>query len=279
MSEAEHNLHSIVSTDQVVRVVQLTDTHLFGQAGTKLLGVDTDLSLQAVIDLVCRESPNPHLLLGTGDLSDGGAQDAYRRLVDYFDGLCEENFWLCGNHDNRENMAAIIGESQRLCREIRVGSWQILLLNSQVHGAVGGQLGADELAFLEQALASAEESSLHSLVCLHHQPVKIGTAWLDQQMVSDADAFFSVLDQYPAVKAVLWGHVHQEFDCPRGDVRLLASPSTCVQFAPGHDDFQAHDAPPGYRWLDLYADGRLETGVSRVTDVTFDVDLDSGGYL
>ena len=37
--------------------------------------------------------------------------------------------------------------------------------------------------------------------------------------------------------------------------------------------------PPGYRWLDLHADGRIETGVSRVWNVAFNVELDSGGYL
>jgi len=59
----------------------------------------------------------------------------------------------------------------------------------------------------------------------------------------------------------------------------MASPSTCVQFAPGSMNFRADDRPPGYRWLELHRDGRIDTGVSRVTDEDFPVDLDSGGYL
>jgi len=62
-------------------------------------------------------------------------------------------------------------------------------------------------------------------------------------------------------------------------VRLLASPSTCVQFAPGSESFKVDDQPPGYRWLTLHTDGRIETGVSRVRETKFIVDLDSGGYL
>jgi Icc protein len=59
----------------------------------------------------------------------------------------------------------------------------------------------------------------------------------------------------------------------------MSTPSSCIQFAPGSECFKADDQPPGYRWLDLYSDGRIETAVSRVTGVTFEVDLDSSGYL
>jgi len=262
-----------------VRVVQLTDTHLCRQRGGTLLGMDTDHSLQAVIDLVRAEQPRIDLLLGTGDLSDQGALEAYQRLRDYFARLTPLSCWLPGNHDDRGNMERVADHPLRLCRDIRLGRWQVLMLDSQVPGEVGGALGGDELALLEDALAAADAEGLFSLVCLHHQPVKIGCDWLDEQMVADADAFFAVLDRFPGVRGVLWGHVHQQVDRRHGDIRLLASPSTCVQFAPGSADFKADPAPPGYRWLDLEQDGTLGTGVSRVRGVSFEVDLDSGGYL
>ncbi len=279
MPQSRHAIQSVDARHDVVRVVQLTDTHLCHCSGGTLLGMDTDHSLQAVIDLVKKERPVLDLLLGTGDLADGGAGPAYERLQQYFDQLTSDNYWLPGNHDSRAKMEAAASSDMRLCREIRAGCWQILLLDSQVHGQVGGGLGAAELEFLERALQIALQQGLHTLVCLHHQPVVIGCDWLDQQMVSDADAFFAVLDRYPGVRAVLWGHVHQEIDRLRRGVRLLASPSTCVQFAAGSAKFKADDQPPGYRWLDLHSDGRIETAVSRVRDVHFVVELDSGGYL
>lgn len=278
-SQSRHTIQVIDTRDNIVRVVQLTDTHLCQARGGTLLGMDTDHSLQAVIDLVKKERPAVDLLLGTGDLADGGTRSAYDRLQAYFDQLTAANYWLPGNHDGRSAMEAAAGCPERLCREIRAGGWQILLLDSQVPGEVGGTLGDAELALLENALQSAREQSLYTLVCLHHQPVAVGCDWLDEQMVSDADAFFAVLDRYPGVRAVLWGHVHQEVDRQRNSVRLLASPSTCVQFAAGSANFKADDRPPGYRWLDLHGDGRIETGVSRVWDTQFTVELDSGGYL
>ncbi len=261
-------------------MVQLTDTHLCQVRGGTLLGMDTDHSLQAVIDLVKKERRDVDLLLGTGDLADGGAGPAYERLQQYFDQLTGDNYWLPGNHDSRAKMEAAATSDMRLCREIRAGRWQILLLDSQVHGQVGGGLGAAEL----DAVGAARCSSRRSRACIPWcacttSRSAIGCDWLDQQMVSDAAAFFDVLDRYPGVRAVLWGHVHQEIDRQRNGVRLLASPSTCVQFAAGSAKFKADDQPPGYRWLDLHSDGRIETAVSRVRDVQFVVELDSGGYL
>ena len=262
-----------------VRVVQLTDCHLSGTEGGTLLGMDTDHSLQAVIDQVKTQRDGIDMLLGTGDLSDHGAAAAYLRVHSYFAQLSPANFWLPGNHDDRAAMSTVAGASIRLSPEIRIGKWQVLMLDSQIPGAVGGQLGEQQLLQLEHSLAAAKRIGLHTLVCLHHQPIAIGCAWLDGQMVADTEQFFDILDAHSGVKGVLWGHVHQEVDVMRKGVRLLATPSTCVQFAPNCEEFKVDDKAPGYRWLELLPDGVIETGVSRVETVHFSVDLNSGGYL
>ena len=262
-----------------VRLVQLTDTHLCQEGGGTLLGMDTDHSLQSVISQVQREQPHIDLLLGTGDLSDKGAREAYERLEDYCAQFAAPCVWLPGNHDDRQQKQAPARRDTRLSGEVRVGDWQVILLDSQVPGEVGGELGRAELARLADALERAAGEGLHTLVCLHHQPERVGCVWLDEQMVADADAFWAIIERYDGVKAVLWGHVHQEIDRLRKGVRLLASPSTCVQFAPDSINFRADDRPPGYRWLTLHADGGVDTGVSRVNDVAFHVDLNSRGYL
>lgn len=267
------------AVDSVICAVQLTDTHLCQRPGGTLLAMDTDHSLQAVIDRVLSERERVDLVLGTGDLANGGAPEAYRRLIGYFSRVSRDHYWLTGNHDDRAAMEAVLDRRERLSRELRIGCWQILMLDSQVPGAVAGELGRKEILALERDLVAAEEASLFTLVCLHHQPVRVGCEWLDEQMVADADEFFTVLERFPGVRGVLWGHVHQEVDSDHRGMRLMASPSTCVQFAPGSARFKADDQPPGYRWLDLHGDGRIESGVSRVTGVEFTVDLESGGYL
>ncbi|MCY1185550.1 3',5'-cyclic adenosine monophosphate phosphodiesterase CpdA [compost metagenome] len=58
----------------------------------------------------------------------------------------------------------------------------------------------------------------------------------------------------------------------------MATPSTCIQFAARSEDFQVSEEHPGYRWLRLHADGRLETGVERALDFEVQLDFDSPGY-
>ncbi|MDP5071580.1 MAG: metallophosphoesterase, partial [Congregibacter sp.] len=225
MSNLQNSVCELSVRDQTVRIVQITDTHLKAHSGGKLLGLDTDYSLQAIIDLVKSEYPNPDLVLGTGDLADSGAGDAYRRLIAYFDQVSPAHYWLPGNHDLRDVMIEV-GGAERLPGEIRVGGWQILMLDSQLPGEVGGHLGRPELQRLEACLGAGAKAQLHTLICMHHQPIPVGCDWLDEQRVADADSFFEILRRYPAVRAVLWGHVHQELDQRHGDVRFMCTPST-----------------------------------------------------
>lgn len=265
---------------QAVDVLQITDTHLGVEPNTPLLSMDTDDSLLAVLDSAGKVLPAPDLMLATGDLSDQGALNAYFRLRDYTRSVCQHQFWLLGNHDHAETLRQATDDNKDLIRnDIRVGAWQIVMLNSQIPGQVGGRLGPRQLALLEEALQAGADAGLNTLVCLHHQPEPVGSAWIDSQAVVDADEMFAVIEQYPNAKAVLWGHVHQEVDYLRKSVRMLATPSTCIQFARHSDDFKVDDLPPGFRHLQLLPDGSINTQVYRVTDRSFTVDLGSSGYL
>ncbi|MNH02673.1 3',5'-cyclic adenosine monophosphate phosphodiesterase CpdA [compost metagenome] len=159
---------------------------------------------------------------------------------------------------------------------VDIGNWRILMLNSAVPGSVPGVLDERQLALLEQSLKEAPER--HHLICFHHQPVPIGCAWMAPIGLRNADALFALLNGYPQARALLWGHVHQEWDERRDGLRLLASPSTCIQFEPGSEDFKVGEQAPGYRWLRLHGDGSIDTGVSRVTDFVFTVDYEGDGY-
>ena len=265
---------------QAVEVLQITDTHLGVEPNTPLLSMDTDDSLLAVLDLASKVLPTPDLMLATGDLSDQGALNAYFRLREYTRSVCQHQFWLLGNHDHAETLRQATDDNKDLIRnDIRVGAWQIVMLNSQIPSQVGGRLGPRQLALLEEALQAGADAGLHTLVCLHHQPEPVGSAWIDTQAVLDAADMFDIIEQYSGVKGVLWGHVHQEVDYLRNGVRMLATPSTCIQFARHSDDFKVDDLPPGLRHLRLLPDGSLQTEVHRVTDRSFTVDLGSSGYL
>ena len=167
-------------------------------------------------------------------------------------------------------------QSRLLEPVVDVGNWRITLLNSAVPHSTPGYLEEDQLQLLAQSLSEAPER--HHLVCLHHHPVSVGCQWLEPIGLRNAKDFWSVLDRYPQARAVLWGHVHQAFDQQRNEVRLLASPSTCIQFAVASPEFKVSNEAPGYRWLRLQPDGTLQTGVSRLADFTFEPDYSANNY-
>ncbi|MCC4309926.1 3',5'-cyclic-AMP phosphodiesterase [Alcanivorax marinus] len=263
---------------QPLRMVQLSDFHLFADRDGRLLGLNTQFSLEKVLERVRQERPVPDFVVATGDLSQDGSYPSYQRLEETLAVLEAPIYWLEGNHDKPAPMLrALSGQAGRISPCVaEEGPWTLVLLDSTIPGEVPGELFDDDLSFLDQALASARGE--HVLVCLHHHPVPMGSRWLDTQLVASAERFFAVIDAHPRVRGILWGHVHQEYDAERNGVRLLAVPSTCVQFKPGSDDFAVDDASPGYRWLDLWPDGRIDTAVSRVEGIEFNVDLTVKGY-
>jgi Icc protein len=103
------------------------------------------------------------------------------------------------------------------------------------------------------------QAARHVLICLHHHPVAVGSAWLDALGIANRDSLFVVINRHRNVRALLWGHVHQSFDEHSGDLRLLATPSTCVQFKPHCTRFRYDSLPPACRWLTLHDDGRIGT--------------------
>lgn len=267
--------------ERVARILQITDTHLFSQPGETLVGMDCDESLQDVLDLVReRELAGPQLpacILFTGDASQDNSLASYQRLELLLGSLGLPQYWIPGNHDELEQMGMAIGHDNPCFNTaITLGNWRILLLNSSVKGKVHGRLAEAALDGLRDAFRAAPEANL--LVSLHHNPVPVQAAWLQQHALQNPEALFAVLDAEPRVRAVLFGHIHHELSTVRDGVRFLGSPSTCVQFHPSSKDFALDVLNPGYRWLDLFADGTLETGVGRVEGKQYDIDFSGIGY-
>jgi Icc protein len=149
------------------------------------------------------------------------------------------------------------------------------MLNSAVPRKNHGHLGEEELAYLNRAL---EKSPKHAIVSLHHNPLPVGSAWLDKMVLDNAAAFWAVVDRYPHVRAVLFGHIHQEYIGSRGKVQLLATPSTCIQFLPKSGPFRLDAATPGFRRLRLHSDGKIETSLERLPSYPGPVEFESAGY-
>ncbi|MEY8247963.1 MAG: 3',5'-cyclic-AMP phosphodiesterase [Bermanella sp.] len=258
------------------KFIQITDCHLFAKPGGTLLGMDTQFSLDTVLQQMHQQVSDFDFFLCSGDLSQDGSIASYTRLKQQLEKDGKPQYWLPGNHDDRSNMLSVVSAQQEMVSVIKKGKWQIILLDSQVPGCVFGNLAQSQLDILNDALAA--DASSHTMLVMHHQPIPMGCEWIDNQQIKNGDALLAIVQRHPNVKVVLWGHVHQDSDREINGVRFISTPSTCVQFTPYSSDFGVDEKGPGYRWMELHDDGSIKTGVNRVEDIEFTVDYSGKGY-
>lgn len=276
MAVAENN-KTRNTADDCLRVLQITDTHLYQDVGGRLVGVNTEASSLEVLEKALERFWPADLILATGDIVHDGSELGYRRFKERFERLDTRTLVIPGNHDDPETLRRVMrGGKVTGCGSHVQGNWHFVMLDSTLRGSDGGHLAPDQLELLERSLAA--QPGLHTVICLHHHPVRVDCRWIDTIGVDNADAFFAIVDRHPQVRAIVWGHIHQDYEAERNGVRLLASPSTCIQFKPRQENFALDDAPPGFRWLRLYPDGRVETAVERADVREREVDLESAGY-
>lgn len=246
-----------------VRLIQFTDTHLFGDAHATLRGIATRATLRQTLQHAREHIAAADAVLVTGDLvqDDAGGYQPFREA---FGALGKPVLTLPGNHDDIATMRAALQHEPFQYGGYRdIGGWRIVMVDSVIPGEAAGHVGAAALQSLRDALGGAAHR--HVLVCLHHHPLPMRSRWLDTVGIDNPQEFFAALDANSAVRAVLWGHVHQAYDGKRHSVRLLATPSTCAQFLPLSDEFAIDAKPPAYRILELTADGAVNTEVLWLT--------------
>jgi len=245
-----------------VRLVHLTDTHLYADPAGELLGVPTERALETVLAAARRRERRPDLIAATGDLVHDGSMEGYERLAARLAGLGAPVRAVPGNHDDRARLC-LAPPPVACCGEATLGGWLLVFLDSSVPGEDWGHLDDAELGRLDGALAGHEGPAG---IFLHHPPLPVGSAWIDRIGLRDPQRLFGLLDRHPGkVRFIAFGHVHQRFEGMHRGVLCLATPSTCVQFAPGAREFAADPTRlPGYRWIELTPDGQLRTAVVRV---------------
>jgi Icc protein len=241
-----------------MQILQITDPHLYGNAGGSLRGVETDSSLRNVLDDALSRDADYAVILATGDLVQDDAS-GYLRFKSILGNLQKPVLCVPGNHDEPEAMRRSLSQEPfQYCGTRELGRWHFIMLDSYDPGHVGGRLADSELERLDAALTN---SPAHALVCLHHHPVAMGSRWLDGIGLANAAEFWRVVDSHAHVRGIAWGHVHQAHDGERNGVRLMGTPSTCAQFLPGSDRYAIDSRPPAYRLLDLHDDGRIHSEI------------------
>lgn len=267
-------------TQNPINITQITDTHLYGKPSGTLLKMNTNETLGHVMELVKANEDGIDLVLATGDIAQDASEKSYANFLEIIASLNSPFRWIPGNHDNATVMHRIAEGTDANEKTAQLNNWLIVLLDSSILGQVHGKLAKTELKFLTSVLRAAEkdDSIDHCLITLHHNPVPGNSAWMKDIGLENGEEFFQAIKTSKKVRCVLYGHIHQELDFEHEGVRCLCTPSTCIQFKPNVTSFSLDRVNPGYRSLQLFADGSIESIVRRVSGETFEADYNSPGY-
>ena len=267
-----------VADNSCIRILQLTDMHLFADPKAALLGIATHASFQAVLSAIAEQNLNPDLIIASGDISQDQSQASYQAFATMVAALKAPCVWVPGNHDSLNQMSALLATAPLSAAKqvLACDDWQIILLDSRVENKDFGRLAASQSAFLRQCLSAYPDR--FAVVVMHHPPFIPNGGWLQELILQQAEELMSLMAAFPLANTLLCGHIHQAQDLQWQDIRLLTTPSTCIQFAPQSSIFKLDIEPPGWRWLELYPDGNIVTQVERLSPSPFQPDLAAGGY-
>lgn len=259
-----------------LRLIQLSDLHLFGDPSATLLGITTRQSFEAVLSLALAQPDPPQALILSGDLVQDASAAGYRYLRERLKRTEIPHYCIAGNHDLPALLTEHLGAAGLGAVALRrLAGWNLIFLDSSAAEQVSGVLTPTQL---EQLAALLAAETAPALICLHHHPLSIGSAWMDQIGVSNGAALLALCERHPQVKAVLFGHVHQAFAEQRGRCWFLGAPATCFQFKPRSVNFALDDQPPGYRELTLYPNGQVRTRIVRLSAYAEIPLPQAGGY-
>lgn len=256
--------------------IQITDSHLFATPQEKLLGVPTSNSLEQVISLIQEEHPTIDFCLATGDISQDGSLASYYFFKQQIQRLNAPSFWTSGNHDNFTVLKDHTEFTPYLITKKDIGKyWRVITLNSQVIGHNHGKLSTEQLTYLLESLKS---TTRFHIIALHHPPFSSNARWINDSKLEKPWELIECLEYFLNANVVVCGHIHQVVESYYRGTYLLSSPSTCFQFAHHTNDFKLDTLAPGYRWLKLFDNGHIETGISRLKINPYTIDHNTTKY-
>lgn len=247
-----------LTADAPYRLLQISDCHLAADSAAPYRKRNAAQGLEQIVAL--SQAWRPQQLLLSGDLSEDASTESYQRLKSLLSPIDAPVCTIPGNHDEPATQQQFFacGPWQGPLA-VNAGNWCLLLLNSAVPRRVDGAISEADLAALDDLLRARPEP--HALLALHHQPVPVGSPWIDPHRLQSPEPLLQWVAAQPRVRGVVWGHIHQAFESTLGHARLLGCPSTAANTRPGTQRFEDDGHGPAARWLELQADGGLRTGV------------------
>ncbi|HLI10635.1 MAG TPA: phosphodiesterase [Alphaproteobacteria bacterium] len=218
-------------------IAQISDFHVTAGGRLAYRRVDTSAALERAVAHLNALSPQPDLILATGDLVDLGTPDEYAHLRDLLAPLKAPVFIIPGNHDAREPLReAFAGDGYLpkggdfLHYTLDLSPVRIVAMDTVAPGHGHGELCDTRIAWLDKQLS--DEPERPTIIIMHHPPFDTGIAHMDKiGLLRGAKELGDVIARHPQVERILCGHLHRAIQTRWHGTIASTAPSTAHQVA------------------------------------------------
>ncbi|MGN7797436.1 metallophosphoesterase [Leifsonia sp. 22587] len=240
-----------------LRILHLSDTHLFGDGRLHYGIVDTLGALDRVLARAASLTEVDAVVV-SGDLSEDGSAASYRRLKATLDPWAAERgavvVYAMGNHDLRDGFEQVLGDRET---EVSVRGFRIVTVDTSVPGAGYGKVTEAQLDRLRETLSTSAEHG--TVVVLHHPPVPPTTVLFEPLRLVEPEPLLEMCAG-GGVRLILAGHFHHGLVTEAGGtgIPVVVAPAvantTDVLWPPPRERAVRG---AGFAWIQLPADGPM----------------------
>ncbi|MEV8251036.1 phosphodiesterase [Microbacterium sp. NPDC076768] len=253
-------------------IVHVSDPHFL--AGHAYLGgrYDVETNFARTLEAISAVHPHPSAIVITGDLTDLGEPEAYRRLRAAVEPVAEQLrapiVWVAGNHDERPALRAglldLEPSEQPVTSVHDLGGLRLIALDTSVPGWHHGDLDEAQLGWLSEVLATP--APLGTLLAMHHPPIPSHLPLFDILELRHQDELAEVIRDTD-VRGILAGHLHYSSNGMFAGVPVSVASATCytMNVARPAADVNGMDAAQAFQLVHVYRDTITHTVVP-VTD-------------
>ncbi|MET3806452.1 3',5'-cyclic AMP phosphodiesterase CpdA [Nakamurella sp. UYEF19] len=254
-------------------IAHLSDTHLTTTGVLYNAVIDPAAALDRVAAAVVRaagDGRRPDVVVVSGDLTDSGDPDAYRRLRATVEPLAPVVVYATGNHDVRAVFhTELLGRTDHPGPILQVHSLpqvRVVVLDSTVVLAGHGVLEPGHLEELATELRTPHPGG--TVLVLHHAPLPPPSPLLTYFALDrPSRAALAAVVRGSDVRIILAGHHHLAGSGLLGGIPVAVAASTAIRTdplaPPGHERTYGSS---GFNLVRLYPDGELSVSVIPVDD-------------
>src|SRR3990167_8126305 len=147
---------------QVIKIAQVSDSHLLDDAEKNIHGINPYRRLQKIFQWLFKKSYD--LILFTGDITNNASEKSFQQLSEILKPHTQRVLAISGNHDNSNFLARMA--SDFLIVEpgypLVIGEWRFIYVNTVVLGKNYGFITDYTIDRLRQQL----EECKHNKICI-----------------------------------------------------------------------------------------------------------------